>query len=499
MSRSRILWAAGILLVVLLALNYLLTHSTLTITSSGPEPRTVYIRKEGFEEKTVLKNSQKKYTLRPGNYEIEVVSGDSQSIYYRHLDILKRQKLAVETIDPKSESLLGKSDLRCARLGPAGKPVFYSCYPSSGGQINLQGEAGNNSAPGESSSTKQTGLSTTSLAMQPSGQGFIEARTNSSGLVLSQRFFGGSSQKILGLDSFKGQVNDGLFAVVNNNYAVFDTKTGILYYSYGFNKTGKVQLKQVDFSGKDFRYAQVYNSLGFVYILSSTGEEVLGGGQQKPDYKSKILIVDKSKGALIKNKDLDYKWSVQNAVAANNDLYIVIGGDFSPNTYKITAGGRTSAVPGLNNVSQICALGDNLYYLNDDGRIVYRYSFSKNASFRVYKNSSDTINSISCLDGKFYFSIINSRDEDLSTIYHYTLGGYSQNKGVELSSVLPLFITLDQDTLKFEEAADGVKATLFYDNNGNGFNAFDQAKARLLQILNEKGVDTSRLNISFDF
>ncbi len=505
--RNRRVRLSILLLASIFLLHFFLTHSMLTIESTGDEERTVYVRKEGFEEKTELKNSSKRFFLGSGDYEVEIVSKDSQSLYRKKLGPLWSHKLLAETIPPRNSILLGKHSLGCAKQDQTGTPVYYSCGPSSPGLIDP--------SPGTTAAAADSGdenyyktLETTSLALRPFGGEFLAASVDSNGLTIKKRSQKALNAAPLTIKEFTGNVSDRTFSASRQaGFAVFDTQKSVLYFTID-SKAESYQALNIDkklFSDEKPESAQVFDTGNFVYIFSTTSDEATANNQADnkngDDHAPKIIVVEKKQKKVTKNTKLSPKWHINSLSAGTSDnLIILLSGDQEQKIYTLESNGKTSPLPSVKNTAQQVCTNDNesFYYLADGGHAIYKYSVSKTASFQIYNNEFNNILRINCVDGRLYFVLNNEKDDEVDKNFHYALGDKSQI-GTRLDSVLPIYLTIDHDTVKFTEAGEGIAASMMYDSDKNGASSASKQKSRdqLIKLLLEKDVDATNLPINF--
>jgi hypothetical protein len=493
-----------LLITAFFIVSYLLTHSMLTIESAGNESRTIYIRKEGFEEKIVLKNSSRRLILPSGNYEIEVLNEDSQSLYEKNLGIFWPQRLAAETAPPLSSNYLGSNALGCVKkLGVS--IVNYSCRPSRLGFID-EGTSKLIEDSGDQNYYKN--LETTSLALAPYGTAFVEASKNNSSLAVKERGPGGQAKTLFSIQDFGGEVSDSTLSVFENGFTVFDNEGSTLYFSSRSapSKYESIALDEGLFEKDSARGAQIFDAGAFVYIFSLASEEESSGGPTNGEEghgdSATVIVVDKSRREVRKTVGLNRDWVVNSMAAGpRGTLLILLSGSASKRIYSVEPTGKVRALLGVTETVQQACSSDNqsFYYAARGGHTLYKYVVAKKASFKVYENPANSVASITCGDGGLYFVLNNERDDTVGLNAHYRLGD-NPHAGPRLDAVLPVYITVNQDTIKFsEDDQGGITASLLYDADGNGSTSQEAAKAELLKKLQEKNIDITGLVITFLF
>lgn len=504
--KDRRFWLLVFALAGLFLLLYLFTHSVLIIDSKTNEERTIFIRKEGFERKVTLNNSSRRYVLPSGEYDIEVVGQNSQSFYRKKLRPFWVHKVDVETTKIKKSEFLGKSYLTCGRLGDSGTPLFYSCQPSN--LASIQSSAPLSSSDSGDEEYYSEGEDSTT-ALQVYGNGFLQATANGSYLQLDKRT-ANSSDSIIDLEGFEDTISDSKFSVFNQSVAAFDTQTSRLYFNKITN-VSKYQNTEVNmdlFAAEDSSNAQIYSTPNYVYITSAIGEEEAAGGESSDSAipndrhtETRIIIFSREEGKVVKDLSLDRDWEINNFFSGPHDtLILTLGSEQEYNTYTVSPKGKVLPLYGSKDtLQQACTLNnDNVYYLADGGHNIYEYDIDNQSSKLVYDNQFNSVLGLSCANNKPYFTISNDNEEDLDILFHYTISDKEQH-GQRLDSVLPLYYTINQDTLKFNESRAGAMVDMLYDSDQNGGGPKEPVRNKLLELLQEKGVDTNGLVIEFAY
>lgn len=491
------------LIVIGSIVNFFLTHSLLTIESSANNEKTVYVKGEGYEKTITLKDSSKKLLLKSGAYKIEVVDGDEQTIYGKKLGFFSLQKLSIETSPQKNSAFLGQSFIGCARQGEGGIPIYYSCYPSSLGSI-VQAST----KPVETSDDFSQSADLIN-SLKARGQHFLEAKISDNKVLLTERTtrIDDPGKQLTTIADFNGEISDQLFSVDNQSrsFALFDNVKSSLYYSNGedASKYSSLVIDKKLFPEKNPKYVSTYNTPNYVYLLSLISEEETAnnpeGSQAEHTHKPKIVVIDKKRKKIAKEVTLPIDWEIKSVNNGPQDnLIIFISAASNQNTYSLNAGGKVELLTSFSeSPQQACTVNNDLYYVADGGRKIYKYIDSKEASFLVYSSDNSVGTTISCTEN-LYFSFTNDKDDETGMRHHYALGNDNQ-VGPRLSTVLPIFLTIEQDTLKISEGAGGVLIESMFDSNRNGPPSKETTRVKLTELLGEKGINSKDINITFAY
>lgn len=488
-------------LILLLIANYFFTHGILTIQSTGGEEQTVYVRSGEFEEKIVLKNSSRRLVLSSGNYEIEVLNGNRQSLYDVKLRTLwPVKKLSVDTKSLRSSVFLGRNILPCARQDGSGSPVFYSCNPSTAGLVNSGTQSTTETATDDEGSFIPANQNGT-FALRPYKEGFLQLHSGVRGATVETRDTGMPIVRN-NLSGFGGTVTDNTFSASEEGFVAFDQKASVLYISAANNVSSYETLKidEGEFLNDDPSASGVVDAGKYIYIISTGSDEEMANNSDKKEQGTRVLVVDRKKRAVIETKDLG-KEAINSFVGgADGNLLLVFGRDSVDRLRVLVPGGGVQLLAAVkSSVQQACyASRDRLYYLADSGHAIYEYFAKEAVSRLMYSNPESNILRINCVGGNLYFSGINERDDETGLDSHYTLGE-AAHSGVNLDSVLPIYATVNQDSFKIGRGHEGLILELMYDSDGNGVPDRAAVQARAVELLQQKGINPSGLVFIFQF
>lgn len=499
-TRKRLIIISVVGLALLIFL-FLYNNSLLTISSASDEEKTIYIKSGESSQNFTLKSGSKTMLLSRGSYHIEVVGEDKGSYYQKDLGFFRKHKVEVELRPQQSTGYLGSSGLGCAK-DMAKTLLYYSCAPNATTSLI---EDANNRLIASNESEDPLKLSAT---IKPYRDAFMQIISGDGSLKLSQINETGLVNSSENNIDFDGVINNSAVDVSHSGLiSAYDNSSwSILVFKDATDKNpSRIKLpgdKPQDEAGF---VATVHATDSHIYVvLAPDGSELddhEGFLENTEKLKPKIIAISSSDDHKITEEGLPEEWIVLSSEAGpDKDILLVLSGNQQGQVFRYSTEGGLKMVPAVKDTSQmVCWSGPNtFYYLADASKSIYEYSFETSASYLVYADPINFIEEISCLGSQLYFAVSNDKVLETDELLHYKLTDQPFS-GVRVGGLLPLYHTFEGDTLRVFESRGGINIALDYDSQGNGPPAKNQARQKIIEVLTEGGVDTSKLNINFSF
>lgn len=507
----------GLLLLTVVFLSWIAFRYTwLTVNlTSGDVQVTVMQQSTGdvIRETTTTGQSTTMF-LRRDNYNIEIASGNKQSIYTRSLGVL------TDTLDTKlhpqlTSQYIGINDYPCIH-NRDGEFFFSSCSPSARGSFISSSERGfiGSSLPGMRSETSQEVFGGESI-LKPYQNGFLAAWKDSGNLLLIPREIP-EDDNIITIDEFGGSITADTFdtSLDSNHIAIYDDRENNLVIIGGLDEEPTIiSLDEYNFPGQ---YAKkVVVSGESVYLFSYTQDlhpqhnEYTGQDDQVENNDQKILVFNADEKELRETITIPEQQLLMN-ITPGYDNRVFIGSitdDGWRNTL-IQDAKKTDYNNLAVNPQSICWIDkDGFYYMSDSADTIYRHSLSEKASFLVYSGlTSRRINSLHCDNDDLYFDFDYTSQRITESDRYY---GYHHYKLIEgdftgqrTEGLTPFFVLVGGeggDIVQVDQSLDGllIEEHLFVDTNSPPDK--DTTRQAVVQELEEKSVNTDGINLVFGF
>lgn len=499
------------LIVFIVALQYLFTHTLLVISSSSTNQLALQLRSAaGSQDFHLGPGESKTFLLSKGHYNIEVSQNDDLAVYHKDLGGFSRNNVEVDTQPQKSAIYLGKSTLGCAvEQTPGLETAYYACGENSDqvtrtrdGVSILEAAAPNYNAEGEAGLARD--ISAKNTTIRPYKDGFLRVVSLGNALEISELKQNGqpAATNPITIDNFEGVVSANTFSVISGKtssaFVVLDNKQkSVLVFKDAQDKNPtKIDIadRVTTENGADLRvlasknYIHVYNTQGL--IEGNPTDETQTNTFSKP----KDLVIDTSNSEVVAEHKLDSELFVRNlSIGPSGNTLLVPLYNKESFIYLATGSDKPKRVELVSgDIGDSCWKNDNsFYYSTDSGSSIYLYDLEEGVSRLVYSTLVDTVSNMECdASGSLYFSLTAQDDYSLR---HYKL----ENKnmvGVRLESVLPIYI----------ESGGGALAVTSYRNtivvkSLGGAPAKNTAKQKIITELKEKGVNTDSLEFNFSY
>lgn len=497
----------GILAVVILfVLQFALTHSVLTINSSGSEERTVYLRRGENLQKFTLKNSSKTLLLASGTYDIEVVNNDKLSVYQKKLGRFSKSNLNIELRPQKEAVALGISETGCAVDTPAGA-TYYSCDPNSKAEILTTTDGLRTQAVIESSSSSEE-------VLKPYGGGFLKvARLGQSLGVFRYDLEGKLVSSVPNITGFEGSLEDRFFSTAKGTvkqFALFDNQNkALLLFQNETDKNPRIlDLAKNLYSGQDYQY-RVLIGHQYAFILNTLPLEDHEDEQaeERKNLDQKLLLINIQNGAVIKEYDLPFGALIRQASASPSDSLVFIDeAGINNRFYFVTDKNKPALLKEMAaDAGSICwPDAGSFYYSQASSGSIYRFTIKDSAAFLIYNNLQSEVVNLSCYFNHLHFGL--TKGPDLN-IQHFVLT--DRNKTDQRhEEILPINSVPSQDIVSASLFKNTVNVVLvnseLYENRNNpdyrppaNASPTDAEKERVLKYLQQQGLDTKKLKFRF--
>jgi hypothetical protein len=494
------------------ALFFVLSHSIITVTGLGDEEKTIYLESENVEAETKsfsLTNDSKTLIVSKGFYSIRVVGQNKQSLYGKDLGGASKNEVSVEVKPQKEQFSLGKNRFDCAKYQEQlGTSLYYPCADYRG-SVQLGTElinsplagliteiAHNHSSENDEGHAEERSREPGST-IKPYGHGFLSAFSGDGFLRFQILQSNGkpSSQASTSIKDYKNKIDDYSLSTIDDgetmNFSVYsdDDRSLLLFENAADNSPDRVDLKGALGADKEVQLLRIASSDNFTFVFSSRSPEDTEGdfskdGDEAFETEQKVIVVDTKNKKVVKIHEIPSKARI-NKIAASPDgklaLLPVIGD--SREIYMITADSFDTQRLPHKEVKDMCWKdNESFYYSTVFENEIYERSVAEQASFLQYKNPSNPVRKISCLEGQLYFTIDNSRDRT-GDLYHFMLSGQEQKTGIRTDSFLPLYISVGSDTLKLipEGSSIGVEQAIDGDRN-----PITPSKEEAIQVIFER-------------
>lgn len=512
-NRKRLFAAAGFLIASFLLIVFLVSYGLLTVSSTDPNKKFIYISKEGYFKSIELKKGSKTFLLKRGSYKVEAAQDDKLSIYNKSLGFMRNNRVEVELFSQKASAYLGKSTLSCSKPDSKGEAVFYSCRPSTLALVETEklapvGLANQSEAPeSELNINGNTGNKEIYKSLLPYKDSFLEASLENKVLAAKAKDQSGYTpgQPTVNIPGFEGELSDNSFSVSSNsdNFAVFDNSKNELkvYKTLTDANPGVVSIPKNKLRKLNFE-TRVVAHKNYTYLFNYRGsqdsdEEDSGEAESRP--VQKILVYGQD-NKLVKEHELPKEWAIRYIAPGPDNktlLFLAPGSKNSVYLVQEKAAPKQLQLP-VETPGEACWKdGGSFYYSADAGTKIYLYSLLKQASYLVYGGLADgtTVSGLNCSGNSVNFLVNSDKDGEISSNLHYTLTA-KDHSAVRPESVLPVYIDLQKNTYKVSIDKDGINVSLLYGNRLGGPSR-EGLQEVAAQRLSEKGVlaDKSSLNI----
>lgn len=521
--------------VSFLVLQYLFTHTRVTIENDG-EAKTVYIKKGSSEENlyefSLAPNEKKQFTLKSGRYKIGASAEDRLSIYGRDFKRLSSNNIQLKTLPQKQAALLGQDENNCAKSLSKEKIVYYPCANYSG-SVNVASASGESSlevspfaeqvfshdhSGDDGSEEKANASSPSSMVLRPYGGGFLELASVDNKLIyrpvddVAQSL---EEKPTFSFDSFKGPLTSHAVSTAMSQksagFSVLDRAKGelILFNGPSDSSPSRIDLSKDLGQDADHIAKTVLMSKDYVFVVVSRDPSELDdsghgeGDSEEATEKidSKVIVVDiakKTKHKIHKLPRSVLPSSLSVSPSGRGLLYVPVEQVSNP-PLLIGADNVSEAKLPSDEIKEACWGSDNELFYTTSGRgQIYRYEFGEQASFLIYDNHEDTAGSLGCgLEGTTF--TLGSQDDGVTGGFvHYMLTEEAHTK-LRAESVLPLYVDVGKDVVKVSLESGGYTIKLLQDGDKNGPPDKEAAKAAVLQKMSDAGVNTEAINFVFNY
>lgn len=521
LSRKRIF--AGLLVVVLvLILNYIFSHSIVTIQGAGDDEKIIEISKLESGEKIrkfSLKADSKKFILKKGQYKILVSSKDRVSYYQKGVGGFKKT-IGVETRAQKSAEQIGQSEYDCSGSLLAGSILYFPCTSYSG-VLSLSSNG---------TTSPIVSPSADALFVHSHGEGEAEKSdpVSSQFLPFSDRFLevfskdrkvevneidqkGARTGKGFSLEGFDGYIDRTKYSSYSERFSLFDDKKKELLIFGGLSNEGvsRINLQdELDYD-PDLRFTSIYMTEKLVYVVSAQNptdfDDHSNTSSKEPEHEEakvdgKVLVVDLDNNSLVKKYSLPSDFIPKKSVYLKDEGLFIIPTNIESNGYIMANEEKLEPIwMAHSDIKDMCVTSSGaVYYSTTEGAQIFNFSSDSGGSFLAYTKPEGNISRINCVSDQLYFILDSAKDGVVDQNIHYRLTDLAHTN-TRIENVLPIYADVGPDVIKLYSTRGGYSVKLLSDGDGNGGPDKDQAKRVLFDNLTALNVNTENLDLIFTY
>lgn len=484
-----------VLLITFLRGGFIIIHAPKNNSVTG------YHQKSGSDEAKLFeikKDSWKLLYLENGNYSIEAIHKNSESLYYKSVHPFSI--LSVDIVfKPQKESInLGYQDSDCIVPSNTQQIVWYGCEKSkeSNYQYSLTVDGINYESKASAPAVALYQNGVIELNTSEAGNQFIRHLSFDNNNIKSSQ---NNGYDLKNSSVSKHSLITDTYSSHNPRFAYFNDEENVAYLFKNFsdNNPTKLSLNKYTENNKDFTTNLKIRDNRLYIVNGGNSDTFMGHNENTEDsYDNQRLSVIN-----LETNKLDYQMQIPKNLLVidysikNNGLIIFNAVDINngdKNLYTIQDE-KIKSLSVKNGASGFCVYKDSVYYISDlrDGTI-YQYSTTKAASFLAYKNEGDNIAGIQCSENGIYFYTLSNASPESD--YRWFKLEDSKFEGSRVESSLPIL----DDNLSGIDYAYPFKNSLIIKlkNDGSCSVTTDEKDEVVKYLRNNAGVNTDKFKIN---